>query len=505
MTDANIAAVPWRRSGGPPAAWLLASAGLVLFRTLPYAWWGTLAFDADQAVVGLMAKHIAEFSALPFHQYGLSYVLMLSAYVIAPFMWVLGPTLLALKLPLVLMNVAVGVGTVWAALRAGLPPRLAGLLSLPVLMTAPITNAGLMDALGMTVEPAAFVLALWAARRHPLAFGVVGAVGFHVREFVAYGIAAVLVIDLVSGDLTSRQGWRHWGGAGVAALGTTSLLTGLARLASPRGPGTWVTTDGSQLATLSGAFCFAPTQAVANLVGLGQSYLGLLWGASPVPLAEVVVQARVTQGLTGAWPVLAAVLMIATVSIVARWREAWARRRDPALQLGLFLLLVGVQAVVVYAISRCGALSLLTVRYALLGMFVPTGLALLAWAVSPPRIVRRAVGVTFVALAVINAWSHAQLWRELSMQPPRTNRAQLAAVLEARGTRYVRSDYWTAYYVAFMTREHVVAVPDTLSRVEFYERLLERHADEVVRVRTEPCGAAPPVAPGYFICPEHTP
>lgn len=509
MTDADTdTAYPGApHDGGRAAAWpwVLAGAGLVLFRTLPYAWWGTLAFDADQAVVGLMAKHVAELRALPFYQYGLSYVLMLSAYVIAPFMWLLGPTLLALKLPLVLMNVGVGVAVSLAVTRAGLRPAVAVLLCLPILMTSGVTNAGLMDALGMTVEPALFVLALWALRRHPLGFGIVATLGFHVREFVAYAVAAMVVVDVLSGRLASRDGWRHWGVAGVAMLGTGAVLAGMARLSSPRGPETWVASAGDNLTTLGGAFCFAPAQAVTNIVDLSRSYLGLLWGASPVPLAAAAVQSRVTQGMPWAWPAFAAVLLVACLHVAWRWRTAHEHRHDRVLQLGLFLLLVGLQSVVVYAISRCGPLSLLTVRYALLGMFLPTGVALVAWAVEPNPWLRRAIGTAFVALAVLNAWPHLELWREQWSHPAAPNRAALGAALESRGITYVRSDYWTAYYVAFMTRERVTVVPDTLSRVELYERRLARHQDEVVRVSTSPCGDTAAVVPGYYLCQKVTP
>ncbi len=480
--------------------WLLAAAALVLFRTLPYAWWGTLAFDADQAVVGLMAKHIAEFRALPFYQYGLSYVLMVSAYITAPFMWVFGPTPFALKLPLVLINVGVGTGLVLLATRAGLRPRVALVLSLPVLMTSGVANAGLMDALGMTVEPAAFVLALWALRGNPLYFGIVAAVGFHVREFVAYAVAAVVAIDVLAGQFTSREGGQAWMVAGMSMVGTSAVLAGMARFASPSGPDTWVSSSGDNLATLGGAFCFAPTWALANVVDLGRSYLGLLWGASPVPLAEVAVQTHVTQGVAWGWPLLAAVLLVTVFRLASRWRTVWAHRHDPIAQLGAFLMLVGLQSVLVYAVSRCGPLSLLTVRYALLGVFLPTGIALMGWVVEPRRGLRHATAAAFIALAALNAWPHLRLWQEQWAHPSTPNRAQLGAALEARGIRYVRSDYWTAYYVAFITRERVVVGADTLSRIDEYERALARHASEVVRVSTAPCGDLAQVVPGYYLC-----
>jgi hypothetical protein len=486
-------------------AWLLAVAALTVFRTLPYAWWGTLAFDSDQAIVGLMAKHIAEFRALPVYQYAAPYVLVLSAYVVAPFMWVLGPTPLALKLPLVIMNTAVGAGLVAAITRTGVRAPVAVLVALPVVMTSPVTSAGLMDALGMTVEPAVFVIALWWLRGRPLAFGIVAAVGFHVREFVAYAVAAIVFLDLSTGAVASRTGWRDWTIRALGALGTTGLIAGVARFASVRGPDTWATASSDNLATLGGAFCFAPAYAVSNVIALGQWYLGLLWGPTRMPLAEAAVQTRVTQGLHGAWPIVAAVLLLAVARLAWQWRSVWALRHASSVQLGAFLVLVGAQSVLVYAVSRCGPIAVLTLRYALLGMFLPTGLALLTWSVETRSGIRQLLGATLVAVAALNAWPHAQLWREQLTRPSLTNRAQLGAALEARGIHYARSDYWTAYYVSFMTRERVVVAADNFPRIDVHERLVARHEHEAVRVSTERCDDTPAIVPGYYVCPAVAP
>ena len=504
MTSASLPASVETRAALWP--WLLLAAVLVVFRTLPYAWWGTLAFDGDQAVVGLMAKHIAEFRAFPVYQYALQYVVMVSAYVTAPFMWVFGPTLFALKLPLLLMNVACGVGLVAAVVRTGLRPAVAVVLCLPVLLTSGVTNAGLMDALGMTVEPLVFVLALWATRRAPVAFGIVAALGFHVREFVAYGVAAIVAIDIVSGVAFSREGRRHWLLVALVALGMTALIGGVARYASVRGPETFLASDGEgNLATLGGAFCFAPVQAWRNVIALGQDYLGWLWGAAPYPLSDAAVQSRLWQGLPGAWPLFGVMLVVAGLHIAWHWRTVWARRRMAGVQLGAFLAMVGAEAVLVYAVSRCGPLSVLTIRYALLGVFLPTGVALLAWHLEPRPALRYALGASFVALAVLNGWTHVRLWREQVARPPVTNRAQLARALEARGITHIRSDYWTAYYVAFLTQERIVVGADALPRVDAYERALAQHAGDVVRVSTEPCGEAAPIVPGYYLCRDSNP
>ena len=490
--------VTWRRL----APWLGLAAALVVFRTLLFVVHGTIAFDADQAVVGLMAKHIAEGRAFPVYQYALPYVLMVTSWLVVPFFWVFGPTVTALKLPLLLINTGVGVTLVWAIVRVGVRPGVAVVLSLPMLLAAPVTSAGLMDALGMTVEPLAFVLALWFTRRSPIVFGVIASIGFHVREFAAYGVAAVLALDLASGDGVKRAGLRHWALVALACLGCKAVVDAAARFASPAGPDTWFLAEAEgNLSTLSGAFCFAPAQAWRNVIGLGSSYLGLIWGAQPSAIADGQVHTHARQGLAGLWPLFGGLLALLAGRLLWQWRAVWAMRATAGGQLGMFLLLVGAQAMLVYAISRCGPLSLLTVRYALLGVFLPTGLGLLVWLVEPRRSLRQALVVALLVVAAVNARAHAEMWREYWRAPLYSNRAQLAEALERQGIRYARSDYWTAYYVNFLTQERVVIGAETFSRIAIYERTIEQHPDEVVQVATEPCGTAPAIVPGYYVCP----
>ncbi len=488
-------------TGDPIWPWLLLAAALVAFRSLPYAVWGTLAFDADQAIVGLMAKHIAEFRALPVYQYGAPYLVIVSAYVTAPFMWLLGPTAFALKLPLVFMNVGVGMATIVAIVRTGLSPSVATLLAIPVLMPSAIGGAGLMDALGMTVEPALFILLLWFLRSRPLLFGVVACLGFHVREFVAYGVAALLAIDLLTGALLTRDGRRHWATVALAIAGTAALIGGMARFGSARGPGTWASHVEGSVSTLQRAFCFAPSQAVHNVADLASSYLGQLWGAAPAPLASAGVHSQVTQGLPGAWPLLFGMLVLLLVRM-GGWHAArlWRQRSTPAIGLGTFLVLVGAQAVLVYSVSRCGPLSLLTLRYTLLGLFLPTGLALLSWSVEASRAWRGLLAATFVLLLLLNLWPHARLWHEQAGHGTPPSRVQLVSALEARGIRYARSDYWTAYYVDFISQERIIVAADALSRIDIYQRAVAAHAGEVVRIETTPCDSSPAIVPGYYIC-----
>src|SRR6186997_2982914 len=66
-------------------------------------------FDADQAIVGLMAKHIAQLRAFPVFLYGQSYMLGVEAWLAAPLFLLFGVSATALKLPLLAMNIVIAV------------------------------------------------------------------------------------------------------------------------------------------------------------------------------------------------------------------------------------------------------------------------------------------------------------------------------------------------------------------------------------------------------------
>src|SRR5262245_65361839 len=67
-------------------------------------------YDPDQAVWGLMAKHLSEGRAFPLFFYGQSYMIGLEAWLAVPFFWIGGPTVLMQRLPLLSFNLAVALG-----------------------------------------------------------------------------------------------------------------------------------------------------------------------------------------------------------------------------------------------------------------------------------------------------------------------------------------------------------------------------------------------------------
>ena len=88
---------------------LAAVAAVVLVRSLVLVCWPQAHFDSDQAVTGLMAKHLAEGRAFPVFMYGQSYILAVQAWMAAPMFLLLGVSVAALKVPLLVINIAVAV------------------------------------------------------------------------------------------------------------------------------------------------------------------------------------------------------------------------------------------------------------------------------------------------------------------------------------------------------------------------------------------------------------
>src|SRR6266850_552309 len=97
MPEPNIAPAARRRERWIVLAIVL---GIVAARSAVFLVWPESYFDADQAIVGLMAKHLAELRAFPVFLYGQTYMLGVEAWLAAPLFVVAGASATALKLPL---------------------------------------------------------------------------------------------------------------------------------------------------------------------------------------------------------------------------------------------------------------------------------------------------------------------------------------------------------------------------------------------------------------------
>ena len=210
----------------------------VLFRSVFFLEFDESYFDSDQAIVGLMAKHLVEGRALPLFFYGQEYMLGVESWVMAPFFAVLGPTVFALRLTMVFLN-AVTALLLWRLLvvDARLNVWLAALAASPFVIAPFVTAAHLLEAQGGNVEPFFWVLLAWTLREKPLALGAVLAVAFLNREFSAYAVPALLVLQFVAAGGRVMPLVRPWVLTGFAFLVVFQGVNALKPYADLMGPG----------------------------------------------------------------------------------------------------------------------------------------------------------------------------------------------------------------------------------------------------------------------------
>jgi hypothetical protein len=137
--------------------WMIALAvawALIIARGFVFVRYEQSYFDSDQAIIGLMAKHLAEGRAFPLFFYGQSYMLGVESWFAAPFFWVGGPTVASLRVAMVALNLAAATLMItWLWKSAGLRPLLGLVASLFFVIAPPFTSALLVEAQGGSIEP----------------------------------------------------------------------------------------------------------------------------------------------------------------------------------------------------------------------------------------------------------------------------------------------------------------------------------------------------------------
>ncbi len=478
---------------------------LVLFRSALFVIHGQVSFDSDQAVIGLMGKHLAEGRAFPLFLYGQSYILAIEPWLAAPLFLIGGASMAALKLPLLAINVAIAVIMVRLLHEhAGLRPAHALVASLFFVLPSPGASSSLMEAIGGNVEPLLYILLLWILRDRPAWFGVVAGIGFLQREFTAYGVLGVAIIELAHGELLTRDGARRWFARLRVAVVVWLFVQWIRPLSSPAGPGTTVRdlfVAQSNFGEILGRFCFDPKAIGLGLWRLATSHWADLFGAAPIPLAWWGMYSRKSQGLaySGLAPAATMAIVVARIAMLT-WKT---RRANPPSQRHSFcayLVVVAALSALLYSLGRCGNLSVFTIRYDLLSLAGACGLVGWYLGVETNRGMRRTVAAVVIAWTVLMAGYHVVLWSEWVPRAPVTEKDRIVRALEARGVKYVIADYWLAYYIDFATRERVVAASEGLMRIPAYDHVIGEHRAETVVISRTSCGPGTEVIPGVYFC-----
>ena len=460
-------------------------------------------FDADQAVFGLMAKHLAELRAFPLFMYGQSYILGVEAWMAAPLFAAFGTSATLLKLPLLALNDVIA----WLLMRTferemDLRPAAAALASLPFALPSVALAAAFVEPSGGNLEPYLYILLLWLTRTRPIWGGVILGIGFLHREFTVYALAALLVIDTFDRTLFTRAGLARRGTQVVAAAAIWVGVQFLARFSSTSGPGTsFASLDGASnnILELVSRTCISPATALTGGARLFSVHWPALLGTAPLPLVTFSIESSGSQGLPWAsWlPLLLVVLAVAGLATSAVGR-APAR---PAPRFAVYLILVAGFSAAGYVFGRCGQVNILLMRYDLLSPLAIAGLTGWFLSVHPPRALAIAWGTVFTAWLAIVAVPHVRLAVEYATNPPIPAKRQLIRVLEEKGVRYGTADYWLAYYIDFMTNERILIAATEPQRIKTYNAIVADHAAEAVRLSRRRCDGGVALIPGVYQCP----
>jgi len=347
--------------------------------------WEHSYFDSDQAITGLMAKHLAELRAFPLLFYGQHYMLAVEAWLSAPVIGVFGASVAALKLPLVALNVAIALLLVKILVdEVELAPLSALAASLFFVLPPPIAASRLVEAQGGNVEPFLYTLLLWMTRRRPVVFGLIAGIGFMHRELTAYAVTAILIVEVWQGRLFSTRNLRDKSIVFTVIVAVVLVVRGLEGHADLLGPGTGGTqpTDvlSGQLGFWAARVCWNTATIIPNLRWLLSDNLSVLFGWHVAPFSDYFLS-QIVGGHRGRWPDLPA------CSSQPRSRgfdvgdrrgpQTVARAGHDGLAFPAYLVLVGVQAIGVYALLSCVVQDRMLIRYTLLALFIPIGT--LAW------------------------------------------------------------------------------------------------------------------------------
>lgn len=483
------------------AAWILVVARSAVFLLYPQS-----RFDSDEAIVGLMAKHLIEGRAFPLFFYGQTYLLGVEAWVASLFFLIGGPTVTALHLAQLSWNLAAAALVVTGLVRwGGLRPMAAVAASLFFTIAPPATSELLMTSNGGNVEPLVYVPLLWFVRDRPLWFGGLLGLGVLNREFTIYAAPALAAVRVATAFGRADAGChtfakrvmnaagpqvRWWLLAGVAFFAVIQSVEALKPLADLRGPGT----RGQALEAAAGSL-------VGNLRDrMAVDPADLLTRVRQMATEHVPRQLGAPQWLYGP---------LAVLLLFACGRAAWlVRRRGGSGAAGglvaqapfaWYLLYAGMFAAAGYVVSRPSEYTAIH-RYMLLALFAPIGLAAAALALEPRAGLRRAVAAGVVVWALGSAVQHQRLLAGYWRGDVPDDAQRLADGLVERGVRVAAAGYWRSYKLTFLARERVKVASLEMNRIDEYQVLADAEGPSLVVLRTEPCASDLPPIGGWHLC-----
>ncbi len=449
---------------------------LVIIRSIVPVAYEQLDFDSDQAIVGLMAKHLSELREFPLFFYGQNYMLGVQAWIAAPFFWIGGPTVTMLRTPLLLINVAVAVLLVVMIARRGVRPWLAFVATLPFIVASPILAAELYSTLGASVEPLLYVIVLWILRDRPIAFGVVLCIGALHREFTIFALPALAAVYLIE-----RQP-VNWRAIGWAALGFAAV---------------WLVVDLLKHWQQAGSLA-QEAQMISRWVSIDAGYpvrlwslvtgLPILFGGRHIDLDHYSLNSTIGAGSALAGVTLAIGLAISAVRLAWITSDRTRRTRLAGGSFLLYLALVALAALTAYGLNPgIDPEATPLFRYVLLLVFLPVALLGGFFLAERSRALNASVICAVAVWAAFTVRDNVALIREYRTAPPVNEFRQLADYLVAHKIEYGYAQYWDCYIVDFLSRERVILASTDFLRVPAYQTFVDAHASTAASIERVPC------------------
>jgi len=435
-------------------------------------------FDSDQAVVGLMAKHLSELRDFPLFFYGQNYMLGVQAWIAAPFVWLGGATVTMIRLPLLIINATVPVLLMVMIASLGVRPALAFVAALPLIVTTPVMSMALYATLGASVEPFLYVLALWWLRRRPLAFGALLCVGTLHREFTILALPALAAVHLVE---RRPVRWLAVGRGAAAFAGTWLAIDALKLWLRAGSLAQEARTIGGWLSPDVGGY-------LARLESLVTAGIPALFGGRMMELDHYGINSSIRVGSTLAGVALAAAVGLSLVRQVWLARDAGSRERMTRGSFFLYLGVIALATIAVYGLDgRIDPIRVPLLRYVLFGLLLPVAI-FGAWSLAErSRVWLTAVTALVAVWAAFTLRDNVLLIREYRSTPPANEFRTLANYLVAHRITYGYATYWDCYIINFLSREQVILTTNDVIRVVAYDTLVRAHDNEAVTIEREPC------------------
>jgi len=464
---------------------------LVLVRSFVAAYYEGYFFDSDQAIVGLMARHLSRLQTFPLFYYGLNYMLGVEAWIIAPLFAIGRSSVQLARLPFVLLNAVVAVWLiVRLADRNGLRPALAFVAALPFIIPTPAASGQLLELSGSCVEPFVYVLLLWALRDRPLAFGLVLALAYLHREFTIFTLPALVLVECWRRDFWTRDTVRRFGW----------MLVGFAII--------WFIVDDlkmhligngliGQAASLRNQMCTSLPDLVPHVRAMATEAVPILYGARSMPIAAARMRTSVVAGSWVTGVVIAATLVVMAIGSVMQSSRTQIDS-DPHVRergFGAYLALVGVFTACAYPLSCNVTLhSAPLLRYLLLALLVPIGLFIVFAQRERSRTMVACAAAGVVLWGALNLWDNVRLIRDALRDPPLGEHRALVNYLLQQRIRYARAIYWDAYIIDFLSAERVITASVDIIRIPEYQTQVEEHAAAAFTLERQPCEGGTRVA-----------